>query len=124
MVITLPVNSTVFAFLGLGEDGCFHSLLCCFMVSDAYFCFHFDNWPRLVGARKHASVRARAKAEPHLSLFTSLALHLSYCGKPHLIKFNKHPVSGLSHTVEEHVSIPMIVENPNASPVKWASAGD
>ncbi|GFU77748.1 hypothetical protein TNCV_1137561 [Trichonephila clavipes] len=32
-------------------------------VSDADFCFHFDNWPRLVGARKHASVRARDTQE-------------------------------------------------------------
>ncbi|GFV65212.1 hypothetical protein TNCV_3683091 [Trichonephila clavipes] len=31
MIITLPVNFTVFAFLEVGEDGCFRSLLCCFM---------------------------------------------------------------------------------------------
>ncbi|GFU40341.1 transposable element Tc3 transposase [Trichonephila clavipes] len=31
MIITLPADFTVFAFLGVGEAGCFHSLLCCFM---------------------------------------------------------------------------------------------
>ncbi|GFW93956.1 hypothetical protein TNCV_4812741 [Trichonephila clavipes] len=28
------------------------------MLIFADFCFHFDNWSPLVGARKHASVRA------------------------------------------------------------------
>ncbi|GFY08099.1 monoglyceride lipase [Trichonephila clavipes] len=28
-------------------------------VSNADFCFHFDNWPRLVGTRKHVLVRSR-----------------------------------------------------------------
>ncbi|PRD35129.1 UNVERIFIED_CONTAM: hypothetical protein NCL1_12526 [Trichonephila clavipes] len=77
MVITLEANFTVFAFLGVGEDGCFRSLLCCYMVGSviqpsfvccdeaspmlifADFCFRFDNWLRLVGIRKNTSVRAR-----------------------------------------------------------------
>ncbi|GFY05123.1 uncharacterized protein TNCV_3269951 [Trichonephila clavipes] len=72
MAITLPANFTVFAFSGVVEDGCFRSLLCCFMsliiscyikVSHADFCFHFDNWVRLVGALKQASVRSHNTQE-------------------------------------------------------------
>ncbi|GFT29014.1 hypothetical protein TNCV_3586651 [Trichonephila clavipes] len=33
------------------------------------FCFHFDNWPRFVGTRKHASVRSRDNQE-HESVHT------------------------------------------------------
>ncbi|GFX82941.1 hypothetical protein TNCV_4938111 [Trichonephila clavipes] len=33
------------------------------LVSNADFLFHFDNWPRLEGARKYTSVRSRDTQE-------------------------------------------------------------
>ncbi|GFY24321.1 hypothetical protein TNCV_1013701 [Trichonephila clavipes] len=42
IAITLLADFTVFAFLGVGEDGCFRSLLFCFMVGlviqPSFFC--------------------------------------------------------------------------------------